>query len=87
MILEDFIENKSKTAYQIFDMVINNIGHTLPVKQYKWISVDEVKAFFANPKIRVCPLKHDCLDCGENIWCYSDEQLEQMEADGKEEDK
>lgn len=31
------------------------------------------------PVTWTCPLKIECIDCGENIWCFSDEQLEEMQ--------
>jgi hypothetical protein len=37
-------------------------------------------------RTRTCTLKIKCVDCGENIWCYSDETLEQLrqeESDSK----
>ena len=31
-----------------------------------------------NARLKTCRLAVKCVDCGENIWCYSDEQLDAM---------
>lgn len=30
-----------------------------------------------------CPLKIECADCGEIVWCYSDEEIEKIQAEKK----
>lgn len=32
------------------------------------------------PVQRLCKIDIDCLDCGENIWCFSDEQLAELKT-------
>ncbi len=47
--LED-LESKAKTAYQIHVLVENNLHHTVDLKDYKWIALDDVKKLLGEEK-------------------------------------
>jgi hypothetical protein len=38
-------------------------------------------------KVVQCLVASDCLDCGENVWCYSDDELDEMRSQKRDREK